>query len=388
MKRCCVLFAWFVLVPWLPCEPMAQAQPPADRGEAKDRVVLKVYQVVDLLVPSPNYPYRGTDLPTTGGMQSYRGGAQSLGGGGGGGGFFQVPPERSFLAQRGKPGAAGGQGMGEGMAIGGIESESPGGVGLRFGIEDLIEAIVAVVSPGSWDELGGPGTIRSLGSMLLVNQTEVAHKGIEHLLNEIRAQGGAVRTVTIVARWLALDDAQRSQLTPEGNGKPAVVVDRNALKKLAADATRYQGQVTCHSGQTVHIVSGTRHSVVTSAIPVVGGQGTGYQPVVAFPNAGVLLQVTPLLLSGGKAASLDVQSSVTAWQAPESLTVAAGETSLAIDRVRLAANQLATTVRIPLGKPVLVGGLTPSDADAVQKTLYLVLELTLDEEMTPAPGNK
>src|SRR5687767_10143987 len=190
MKRCYVLFAWIVLVPWLPCEPMAQAQPPADRGQTKDRMVLKVYQVVDLLVPSPNYPYRGTDLPTTGGMPSYRGGAQSFGEGGGGG-FFQVPPERSFLAQRGQSGAAGGQGTGESIAGGGIDSEPSGGAGLRFGIADLIEAIVAVVAPDSWDELGGPGTIRSLGSMLLVNQTEVAHKGIEHLLNEIRAQGGA-----------------------------------------------------------------------------------------------------------------------------------------------------------------------------------------------------
>ena len=383
------MFAMFALVPWLPSRVDGPGgNSPSAAVAAKDRLVLKVYQVVDLLVPSPNYPYRGADLPTTGGPQSYRAGAQSFGSSGsGGGGFFQVPPERSFLAQRGKSGTAGGQAESEGMASGGVGSEPPGSAALRFGIEDLVDAIIAVVAPNSWDELGGPGTIRPLGSMLLVSQTEDSTVGSKPPRAK-SAPGGRRANRHGSRRWLALDDAQRAQLTPESSGKSAVAVDSAALKKLPAETTRHQGQVTCHSGQTVHIVSGTRHTVVTSAIPVVGGPGTGYQPVVAFPNAGVLLQVTPLILPGGQAASLDVQSTVTAWQTPESVNVSDGGTSLSIDRVRLAANQIATTVRIPVGKPVLVGGLTPSDADASQKTLYLVVELTSDDEMTPVPRDK
>jgi hypothetical protein len=381
MKRSLVVVALLLLVhtPW---RQPARAQQPANKAEGKTRLVLKVYQVVDLLAPSPNYPYRGSELPTTEATPAYRGSnADGFGGGGGsigkGGGFFQVPPERNFLAQLGASGT-GDAGAG-GIGIGGSQSQGP--AMLSFDMDDLIDAIIGVVAPDSWEETGGPGTIRSLGSMLLVNQTEEVHRSVEQLLGEIRVQGGAVRTVTVAARWLALDEAQRSQLVE--NGKGGAVLDREALKNLAADATAYQGQVTCHSGQTVHIVSGTRHSVVIGAIPVVGGQDVGYQPLVAYPNAGVLLQVTPLLLPGGQAASLDVQSSVTFWQDPERLAVSTGEAGLSIDRVRLAANQLATTVRMPVGKPVLVGGLTMVD-DAPQKPLYLVIELTVDEGERPA----
>jgi hypothetical protein len=310
------------------------------------------------------------------------GGGGGFGGGrGGGGGFFQVPAERNFLAQPGGSGSADAGAGGGGVGISGAEPRSA--AVLSFGIDDLIDAITGVVAPGTWEEMGGAGTIRSLGSMLLVSQTPEVHRAIEDLLVNIRAQGGAVQTVAVSARWLALDEAQRSQLVTDASGQQGNVLDREALTALAADATRYQGQVTCHSGQTVHLVSGTRHSAVTGAIPVVGGPGAGYQPVVAFPHAGVLLQVTPLVLPGGQAASVDVQSSVTAWQAPESLTVSTGEPGLAIDRVRLAAHQLATTVRIPVGKPVLVGGLTTLDGDAPQKPLYLVIELSVDGAATP-----
>jgi hypothetical protein len=391
MKRFLLAATWLLLVSGIPAYPTAQAQQPAGGAEAKARLVLRVYQVVDLLAPTPNYPYRGSELPTTDASPGYRPGGGGgmgggfggggFGGGGKGGGFFQVPPERQLLAQAGESGTSEAGFAGGGVGIGG--GQQHGAAMLSFGMDDLIEAITGAVSPDTWEEMGGAGTIHPLGSMLLVSQTEEVHRTIESLLDEIRTQGGAVRTVSVTARWLALEEDQRLQLAGDGENSRGMVLDREALKKLPADATRYQGQITCYSGQTVHIVSGTRHLAVTSAIPVVGGPGSGYQPVVAFPNAGVLLQVTPLLLPGGQAASLDVQSSVTAWQPPESLTVATGEPGLSIDRVRLAAHQLATTVRIPVGKPVLVGGLTTLDADAPQKPLYLVIELTADASTKP-----
>jgi hypothetical protein len=362
------------------------AQQTAGGPDVKGRLALRVYQVVDLLVPTPNYPYRGSELPTTGVTPANRSVGRSALGGGGfgsasgqGGGFFRVPPEQNALSQTGEANTTGSFAGGDAVA----SNPRPGGGGVSFGIEDLVAAITGVVAPDTWAELGGPGTVRILGTMLLVSQTEEVHRSIEQLLSEIRAQGGTVRTVTVAARWLALDDSQSTQLLAASGGKSPAVLARAALEKLPADALRYQGQVTCHSGQTVHIVSGTRHTVMTGVIPVVGGSGPGYQPLVDFPNAGVLLQITPLLLPGGKTASLDLQSSVTTWQPPEPLAVTSGESSLSIDRIRLSANQLATTVRIPVGEPVLVGGLTTTDAES-PKPLYLIVELTVDDPPAPA----
>lgn len=352
-----------LIVPCACWPQILSAQQPAVEEGAKSRPVLRVYQVVDLLLPTPNYPYRGSELPTSGNLM-----AQSSNGGGAG-------PGGGFGSESGGPGGGFSPGY-----FGGSETSLRGGGSLTFGMEDLVGAITGVVAPDSWADMGGPGSIRILGSMLLVSQTEEVHRMIEHLLDEIRAQGGTVRTVTVAARWIALEESQRSQLLAARGERSPVVLERGALEKLPADALRYQGQVTCHSGQTVHVVSGVRHTVVTSATPVVGGPGTGYQPLVEFPNAGVLLQLTPLLLPDGKTASLDLQSSVTTWQPPDSLAVTTGETSLSIDRIRLAANQLVTTVRIPVGEPVLVGGLTMVDTDAPQKPLYLIVELTVNNE--------
>ena len=58
-----------------------------------------------------------------------------------------------------------------------------------------------------------------------------------------------------------------------------------------------------------------------------------------------------------------------------------------IDRVNIVAQQLATSLRIPLNRPVLVGGMTfpgVEGASASDEQLYLVLEVTAQEEPSPS----
>ena len=52
------------------------------------------------------------------------------------------------------------------------------------------------------------------------------------------------------------------------------------------------------------------------AIPVVGTEEVGYQPVISNPQSGAVLQVTPQLLPNSQAVLLDICSSVTRAEGP------------------------------------------------------------------------
>jgi hypothetical protein len=113
----------------------------------------------------------------------------------------------------------------------------------------------------------------------------------------------------------------------------------------------------------------------------VGGADAGYQPITANVNVGALLQICPAYIPGMNSATVDINSTVTSWREggePVKLssttppldapTGGEGATSVKqpgkttsvtlMDHLQLPAHQLACTLKIPLGKPVLVGGLT------------------------------
>jgi len=249
--------------------------------------------------------------------------------------------------------------------------------------------------------------------------------------------------VTIRAHWVVLDASQRRKLAPQidspdwqaGRGE----IDREALNEFASAAGAV-GQITCFSGQTVHIISGNCRSWIAGAIPVVGqldrskpaavvaqrgarshaapmgdppaaarragrhylaqtpsierasphttgrrtemspNRNVGYQPIMNFVNFGVLLQITPVVVADSDAVILDLQSSVLRRKQQEDTTVNFLN-GMPIDRLNLVVQQFMTTLRAPLGKPVLVGGSTlePISGEASsqsQQQLYLVIEAT------------
>jgi hypothetical protein len=78
----------------------------------------------------------------------------------------------------------------------------------------LIELITTTIKPDSWDDVGGPGGINSVGGWLLVGQTHEVHEQIEALLSNIR-------------RTLALGEP-----TPFFTDKARHERERNLLAKL------------------------------------------------------------------------------------------------------------------------------------------------------------
>jgi hypothetical protein len=174
---------------------------------------------------------------------------------------------------------------------------------------------------------------------------------------------------------LRLTVAQLEDLTDAntpGVVKPEVLSELSKTPSLA-----YCGQLSCLNGQTSFVVLGERSTVVAGSVPVVGGQATGYHVKTAAPNSGALIEVTPLVLPGGERAIVDVHAVITAML--ESQPLVAGVAPF--DRVQIKAAQLGTTVRVNLGQPFLVGGLTDthalSDDDKLedQQQFYLVLKV-------------
>jgi len=400
---------------------------------ADDKLETRVYAVQDLVAVTPSYPFEGMYVPgvSNGGFPrsapADSSGGGGMGGGGMGGGMFSVPdnihsdkvssapgvtlPSPHVLAQMAQPpkgGAA--RGAARSNTAGGAAragANQPGawpfGQPREFDMDSLIDTITSCIKPTTWDTVGGPGSISPIGGMLVVSQTQGIHQEIEKLLENLRASSPGLKTVTIRATWLLLSLKQLDQLSNSKSGKDGGI-DRKALDEMAGKAKGYIGAVTCLSGQTVHIASGRNHSAVVGAVPVVGGGGegdnVGYQPIMSNPQSGAMLQITPQILPNAQAVLLDLCSSVTRAEISlEPIHFLGGEkvdakkdantprptgnrTTMNLDRVNVVVGQLATTLRIPLGQPTLVGGLTREPAADEQEAadtpqLYLFIEATV-----------
>jgi len=279
--------------------------------------------------------------------------------------------------------------------------------------DSLRDMIIAVIQPVTWRDNGGLGDVWFLGSHMVVCQTHDVHLDIAELLGSLRQKRRERATLAVDARWLLLDSDELDDLRAGAANRPGTIpegmaVDRAALERLTRTAPGLRGRVACLDGQHVYLAAGARRSVIFSAVPVVGS-GVGYQPIMAVPNLGALLGVRPLLVPGTQTARVHLESTVTRWDEPRPpvpiQTVSpptpassgehpepaqpASSSSVEVDRVNIPAQQLATTLTVPLKTPVLVGGLTylpssdeedegqPGAADRPQ--LYLVIQVDRSE---------
>ena len=389
--KCFVLLAATVLS----LQHAAGAQP------KEEKLTLVIYQVGDLVLNVHDHPYPGA------GDSSLTRGRFGMGGMGMGG--MGVVSVQTGIAQQDR----------------GSLPAPP-----QITLEDLKGALTSVVEPTSWVEVGGPGSVGQLGNSLLVSQTLAVHVQINDFLKQLREGSGERKTVAVDARWLFLDSDDLDRLIlPDKKGPPEV--DRKALAALTRRPSSLRGLTNCFSGQLVYLVSGTRRTVVSSYIPVVGsldrpeergshyaslgggaryvlasqgtafggmggmvpggpapgftaagGRSVGYQPVIEKPNFGVLLEIRPTVVTGADTAVVDLRSTLTVPADPAANPAdqpVSGHIAPAVDRLAMEVQELATTLRMPLGRPVLVGGLTymrnTPEAPKELPQLYLVLEL-------------
>lgn len=368
------------------------------------QTIVRIYDLGDLFVIAPSYEaQRLSDLmsataPLIVQPQAVREPAATVGGfggggfGGGGGGFFSIGgtsralPDAHARTLHQAAGAAAGE---------------PAN---RLSLDSLIDAIQQTIAPETWSARDG-GKITTLGTSLIISAEDSVHQQIEALIAQLRERWGTMRTVTVQADWVWLTGDELTELTQNGAIDRARL--REAMARPMAEAQRpagYSANITCYNGQTVHVVAGGQSLAVTGIMPTVGAGAVGYQPLVSMIQEGAVLQVTPTASSSGKYVVLDVHSRVNlirqrgagekpvavAVQATEEQGEAAAQQTIeaAIDRPQLMNQRLSTTLRLPVGRPVLVGGMTfeskPAPGDP---NLYLFVEATVQELKDEAAAN-
>ena len=366
-------------------------------------IIVRLYDINDLFAVAPNYEARrlndlthGQDqplFPRVAGVGSATGFGGMGGSMGGGGGMFNVPdslpkalpdPKLTVLGQ----------------ATGNVEMPSA-----RTSIDALIEAIKATIAPTSWTDVGGEGSIARLGNSLLISAEAKTHSQIEALLGLFRQRWKTLRTVTVRLHWLWLTDEQLATLLPEKRAAdaPYALVDEAAWQKRPRADERfgpgYRAVITCYNGQTVNTVAGGQNLLVTSVSAVSSkdpapphAEKTIYSPSIVSIQDGAGLQITPLVSASGKYVVLDVHSRVTRLSQPtkpKDSTPKADppqEIDAAVNRTVVVTQQLATTLRVPGGKTMLVGGMTfEIEPAAGSADLYLFANATVQEFQDETP---
>jgi type II secretory pathway component GspD/PulD (secretin) len=378
------------------------AQPPA-AAPAAAPTSTRVYNVRDLVADLPNFPASPSALPAND--------SRAVGGGGG------VMAGGIGSAAVGSVGLMNGAGMGGG---GGPSPAADTG-DTQSRLDDLIKLIIDTVDPSSWRDAGGnEGAIRYFNGSLVITQTAAAHDKIRKILTDLRADQSAM--VRVRARWVLLKPSEFDHLIKAktnasgfgsggGQASHSVLQEVNTteLDSIAAHSVQFRAQTTCFSGQTVSIASGRQKSVVRSVEAVVGQDIGAYQPTVGLLNSGLTLQVRPTFNPDDQTVIMTIDSTFTgpAETTPEVAGRLIGATTRPsdspgeggnlmgnlpvmgqmfkstmgsanglIDRINAVSQNLRTSVRIPLDKSVLIGGMTlePANNGEESPQLYLIIE--------------
>lgn len=366
-------------------------------AQEEPRLVVRLYDLSDLFAIAPPYrAHEAGDIESTSRPifpEAERSAASGSATGGFGGGFFAVPSGR--VQRKGGPPETLHQSTG---AAGGELDDS------RTSIDALIDTITTTISPDEWDDVGGQASITALGASLIVSAPVDTHDKIAALLDLFRKRWGSLRTISVQAHWLWLTEkeltAALADKLPAEEGRPVAfgaTTDAawQQLGELAAAGENrrpgYHAVLTCYNGQTVHVQAGGQRLTVVGMTPVVGGNETepAYSPQVRAIQEGAALQMTPIATRTAKYVVIDVHSRVNLLEAADAKPAAAegqaqaggsvAQVIAALDRPALQSQRLSTTLRIPVGRPTLVGGMTFASAGAGGSNLYLFLTANVQE---------
>jgi len=319
-------------------------------------VVVRMYNVQDLML-GRDHPYDSGMVPATeAGGDAVWMVARAAGGGGAFGDLFGA-----------------GEAIGDEAAM--TSALSP---------QALEDILLRAIEAEPWADEGGRGRIERVGALFVITQTEDGHKQIKDLIEQFRQ---ARKMLTIRAKWLLVDPKQLPLFLPAGANasRAPQVVDLAPLGNIEVDArVIFEGQVTCFDRQATHLASGAVEVFCSDIEPVVAENAVGWDPTMIPLFFGVLVEVTPSLAQDRREATLDVKSTFTekAGEA-QALTIEAatdkGTAKAQIDKPRYFGHTFRTTLRLPLDKPVLVGGLT-SPEPVQGKVIYLIMEVSSSQD--------
>jgi type II secretory pathway component GspD/PulD (secretin) len=238
-------------------------------------------------------------------------------------------------------------------------------------LDQITKLITDTVAPETWKVNGGTlGAISEFNNELVITQKAENHDAIDQLLSELRQNSASV--VRIRADWVLLASGQIEGLFKNGKDDTSALpeISRDLMAKLPAATVHFTADISCFSGQTVHLASGRARTMITGAMPVVANGASAYAPESFYVQYGLSLQVKPTTTTDS--ATLDLMSEASEARDDAPTTQPGGS----IDRVNTVDQHFHTSVQVPLNKPVLIGGMTmdPTVTEPAGDQLYLIVE--------------
>jgi len=300
------------------------------------------------------------------------------------------------------------------------------GGGSQCDYNPLQEAIQGAVAPNDWIDVGGLCSMSYLETSLLVSAPPEVHEQIDAFLTALREHWGTMKTVSVRAHWVWLTEEELTSLLVGGDDGPGDAEEMPAFGMVDADAWKalfakrvdeedrrggYHSTITCNNRQTVHTVSGGQRRAVISVDaerrnlkrPDKGSKKKGekkdksdkqwvssisrLKPMLATVQEGAALEITPTVSRNGKFVAIDVQTRVIEIRDDESDNNdraaddnPAQQVVSALDRPRMVNYRFATKLRLPVGRRMLVGGMTyEGRPEPGEPGLYLFLKTSLHE---------
>jgi hypothetical protein len=252
-----------------------------------------------------------------------------------------------------------------------------------------------------WSDEGGPASIEyySCGGagVLIVTQTREGQAQVAALLDVLRSAsevGGSMLTIHVT--WLEVTDAKAADLLGRDPAKRQVPMEVTPADLAKADAkTLYRAATTCFDRQEVCAASGNLRTYVGSTTPIVCEGLFGWTSNVRPFMVGGVLEVRPHLAADRSTVLLDYRSYLTTAASIEHCPVqvatdakdnakAATTAPTTIDLPSLECQTLRGSVRIPLGKTILLGCTTgPKLKDG--KVACLVVEVSASKAEAAPP---
>lgn len=238
------------------------------------------------------------------------------------------------------------------------------------------DLVVNMVDRESWGSPWGSGLGQSqmIGWSFVVSQTPANHNAIEKLFKTLREENARGQQVTISAKWIYFEG-------PTSLKAERALETGDVANALESAQVLHKGLITCSEGQMVQIVSGRGQNVLLGAEPVVGSNTSDELPVVKMVHWGAFLELKPVLTSDRKSVTLKFNSVLSEPKELGKIPLRASEKTPAtapasaidsLDRLDFSVQSLAATVKMPLGKPFVAGGMSAPDGKG--KTIYLILE--------------
>ncbi|MFT3787894.1 MAG: hypothetical protein QM770_17280 [Tepidisphaeraceae bacterium] len=265
-----------------------------------------------------------------------------------------------------------------------VSSQTPPGPDRQSRLDFISHLVMSVVAPESWRDNGGTiGGIQAFNDSLIVQQTAANHAALSKLLNDLR-QGPP--QVHVEAVWIQLDPQAVETLSRR---EGTVRVLTQPLSSLPADARLGSGEFTAFSGDEIALRSGKDVPYVSDIEPIVGSGAVGFDPTIDVIHTGLDVSGAVFLI-GTDTARLNLRGSLDELQemktfnltvqGPTTRPADSGGTSGQIQQPIHGGTSLDVRMVVPIGKTVLVGGVSnENDADAGHRKLrYLLLTISAE----------